>query len=90
MLGMTVKDLKDCLCNGEIESYQWLPTHKMWADILAKDMKMCSVLESPLPFNVLDLPDDNVNLVWSVRGKIKTKRALNHLYPLEISVEENI
>ena len=56
---MMVKDLKDCLHDGEIESYQWLPTHEMWADILTKEKKICLGLESALLLNILDIPDVN-------------------------------
>ena len=43
-----MRDLKDCLRDKEIDSYQWLPTHEMWADVLTKKMKMPADLESLL------------------------------------------
>ena len=33
-LRMTVVDLKERLLEGDVYSYAWLPTEKMWADIL--------------------------------------------------------
>ena len=38
----------------EVNSYQWLPTHKMWVDILTTEMKMPSGLELVLLNNILD------------------------------------
>ena len=37
-LRMTVRELKDRLLEGEVESYAWLPTEQMWADVLTKEM----------------------------------------------------
>ena len=76
-LRMTVKDLKDCLHNGEIDSYLWLPVHEMWAKILTKKKKICFGLESSLLYNVLDLPDGHINLVWLVRGEIRMENIRN-------------
>lgn len=64
-------DLKDRLRDKEIESYQWLPTDDMWADVLMKEMKMPSGLESVLLNNVLDLPGDKINKVQAVHGEIQ-------------------
>ena len=36
MLRMTVRDLKNCLRDKEIDSYQWLPTHERCADVFMK------------------------------------------------------
>ena len=51
-LRMTVRDLKDHLRDKEIDSYQWLPTHEMWTDVLTKEMKMPVGLESVLLDNI--------------------------------------
>ena len=60
---MTVRDLKNCLRDKEIDSYQWLPPHEMWADVLTKEIKMPSGFESVLLDNVLDLPGESINKV---------------------------
>ena len=51
------------LWDKKIDSYQWLPTHEIWADVLTKGMKMLAGLESALLDNVLDLPGEMINIV---------------------------
>ena len=63
---ITVRDLKDPLQDKEINSYQWLPTYNMWANVLTKEIKMASGFKSLLLDNVLYLPDEKTNLVQSV------------------------
>ena len=42
----------------------------MWVDVLTKEMKMPSGLESVLLDNVLDLPGERINKVKAVVGEI--------------------
>ena len=37
-LHIVVLDLKKRLMEGEVTSYQWIPTGSMWADALTKEM----------------------------------------------------
>ena len=39
-LRMTIVDLKERLIRGEITSIAWLPTERMWADLLTKEKKL--------------------------------------------------
>ena len=56
-LRMTVRELK------EIESYQWLPTHEMWADVLTKEKKIPEGLKDVFVKNKMRLVDTSVNRV---------------------------
>ena len=44
-LRMTIVDLKERLIRGEITSIAWLPTERMWADLLTKEKKLPEDLE---------------------------------------------
>ena len=74
---MTVWELKDRLLEGEIESYTWLPTEQMWADILTKEMRIPSGLEKVLCMNKMDLPNCNINKVKAVDGEIRMENIRN-------------
>ena len=52
-LQMTVVDLKERLVDGEVFSYSWLPTEKMWADVMTKEMKIPPSLEDFITKNVM-------------------------------------
>ena len=71
---MTVQNLKDQLRDAVINSYQWLPTYEMWAYVFTKEMKMQSGLQSLLLDNNLYLPDEMINLVWSVGLRITDEK----------------
>ena len=55
----------------------------MWADVLTKDMKMPSGLESVLVDNVVDLPGDKRNKVQAVYREIWIENIRNRkvLFP---------
>ena len=76
-LRMTVRELKDRLLEGEIESYAWLPTEQMWADVLTKEMRIPSGLEKVLCMNEMDLPNCNINKVKAVDGEIRMENIRN-------------
>ena len=60
-LRLTVMDLKERLVQGDISSYSWLSTDKMWADILTKEMRLPPELENVILKNVMDLPETPMN-----------------------------
>ena len=62
-LGNVIVYLKERLVSGEILSYAWLMTQKMWADILTKEMQLPKTLEDVLIRNVMDLGDTTLNKV---------------------------
>ena len=76
-LSISVREFKDCLRDKEIESYQWPPTHEMWADVLTKEMKMPADLESDLLDKVFDLPGERINKVLAVDGEIQMENIRN-------------
>ena len=76
-LQMTVRELKDRLLEGEIESYAWLPTEQMWADVLTKEMRIPSGLEKVLCMNEMDLPNCNINKVKAVDGEVRMENIRN-------------
>ena len=76
-LRMMIWDLKDHLQDKEVSSYQWLPKHEMWVDVLTKEMKMPAGLESMLLDNVLDLPGNKLNLIRVVNREIQMENIRN-------------
>ena len=43
-LRITVQEMKERIINGDLESYQWIPTKEMWSDGLTKEMEMAEGL----------------------------------------------
>ena len=60
---MTIVDLKERLLNGEITSIAWLPTERMWADLLTKERKLPEDLEDVLFKNDMNLQYTTINEV---------------------------
>ena len=75
---MTIVDLKERLVDGDIYSYTWLPTERMWADILTKEKHLLPDLEDVLVKNVMDLPDHSINEVKAVGTEIRIENIRNH------------
>ena len=80
---MTVRELKDRLINGEISSYSWMPTERMWADVLTKEMRLADSFEKVLLENEMDLPGTNVNKVKAVKGEVRMENIQNQSVSLE-------
>ena len=75
---MTVKDLKNRLIEGDITSYAWLLTERMWADILTKEKGLPSDLEDVLTDNIMDIAEDtNVNEVKAVGDAVRMENIRN-------------
>ena len=55
-LRLTVVELKERLVDGEIYSYSWLPTQRMWMDMMTKDMGHPLAMEDVIMKNVINLP----------------------------------
>ena len=51
-LRMTVQKLKDNLVEGDVRSYQWIPTKEMWSDGLTKEMEMAEGLRKMMKTGV--------------------------------------
>ena len=74
---MVIVDLKERLLNGEITSIAWLPTEKMWADLLTKEMKLPDNLEDILFKNKMNLPDTTVNEVRAFGQEVRMQNIRN-------------
>ena len=68
---LTVVDLKERLVEGDISSYSWLSTDKMWADTLRKEMRLPLGLENVILKNEMDLPKTPVNQVKAVGTELR-------------------
>merc|ERR1712243_497390 len=62
-LRMTVQEIKEKLMEGEITSYQWLSTKKMWADSLTKEMEMAEGLRNLLKEGKCKITGQEINKV---------------------------
>ena len=60
---MIIVNLKERLTKGDITSYAWLPTERMWVDLLTKEKRLLQQLEDVLMMNDMDLGDTEVNEV---------------------------
>ena len=72
-LRQTVVDLKERLVDGDIQSFSWLPTQDMMADLMTKEMKVPFNLEEVIMRNTLQLPQPLVNEVVAVGTEIRMK-----------------
>ena len=62
----TILDLKERLVDKDIQSYSWLPTQDMLADVLTKEMKIPQALEDVIFKNEISLSKPLVNEVKAV------------------------
>ena len=68
---MTIVDLKERLIQGVITSIAWLPTERMWADLLTKEKKLPEDLEDVLMKNNMDIKDTSVNEVKAFGQEVR-------------------
>ena len=73
----TVVDLKERLVDGDIQSFSWLLTQDMMADLMTKEMKVPFNLEEVIMRNTLQLPQPLVNEVVAVGTEIRMKNIQN-------------
>ena len=82
-LRLTITDLKERLPEGEIDSYSWLPTQDIYADLLTKEMqilnfmKISKNLENVIYNNDLKLPKSPINQVRAVGSEIRMHNIRN-------------
>ena len=67
----TILDLKERLVDRDIQSYSWLPTQDMLADVLTKEMHLPQALENIILKNELNLSQPLVNEVKAVGTEIR-------------------
>ena len=67
----TILDLKERLVDNDIQSYSWLPTQDMLADVLTKEMCLPQALESVFLKNEFSLSQPLVNEVKAVGTEIR-------------------
>ena len=70
-LRMTIVDLKERRLNGKITSITWLPTERMWVDLLMKEKRLSEDLENVLIRNVMNILDTNINKVRAFGQEVK-------------------
>ena len=54
-LRMTVQELKERLMEGDVRSYQWIPTKEMWSDGMTKEMEMAEGLRKLLKTRIYEM-----------------------------------
>ena len=67
----TLLDLKERLVDRDSQSYSWLPTQDMLADILMKELLIPQALEDVILKNKISLPQPLVNEVKAVGPEIR-------------------
>ena len=77
-LRKTVVDLKERLVEGDILSYAWLPTERMWADLLTKEKRLLQDIEDVFERNTMDLGDSYINEVKDFGPEIRMVNIRNH------------
>ena len=70
-LRMLVHEMKDKLRDGEITSYQWILTKKIWADGLTKEMPMTDGIRNLLKNGICDMVQEDTNKVICQDDEIK-------------------
>ena len=72
-----IADLKQRLIDGEIDSYAWLPTSDIWADILTKEKKIPLALENVFVNNRMSLGYTSVNRVMAFGQEVRMMNIRN-------------
>ena len=75
----SVKELKERIRYKEIESYSWLSTKAMVADVLTKEMKMPESLEKILYENKYTEEKDKIDCIRNVNGEIRMFNIRNRI-----------
>ena len=70
-LRMTVQELKERLMEGDVRSYQWIPTKEMWSDGLTKEMEMAEGLRKMMQTGVCEMKKEEVNKVVYEKDEIR-------------------
>ena len=73
-LWMRVVDLKERVIEGDVLSYTWLPTERMWTDLLTKEKPLPGDLKDVLVKNIMDLPETHA---YEVRAFGQEVRMIN-------------
>ena len=76
-LRQSIVDLKERLIDGDIQSYSWLPTGDMMADMMTKEMRMPFNVEQVIMRNIVDIPKPLVNEVVAIGPEIRMRNIQN-------------
>ena len=87
---MIVQELKDSLMEGDVKSYQWIPTREMWSDGLTKEMEMAEGLRKMMKIGTCDLRNDEVNKVVCENDEVKMLNIRNRKRSEENQEEERV
>ena len=85
---MTVQEMKEKLVEGEVKSYQWLPTKEMWRDGMAKEMEMADGLRKLLQLGKCEIRKEEVNKVVYENQEVKMLNIRNRKKKEEKGEEE--
>ena len=66
-----VQELKERLMEGDVRSYQWIPTKEMWSDGLTKEMEMAEGLRKMLKTGVSKIKKEKGNMVVYDKEEIR-------------------
>ena len=77
-------DLKERLLKGDITSITWLPTEKLWADLLTRERKLPDDLEDVLLKNTKNHPDTTLNEVRAFGQEVRMQN-IHHRRVPEVS-----
>ena len=72
-----VQELKEVLLNGEVDSYAWLSTKDMLADVLTKEMRMNKDVEDLMMKNAFHLVESSVNKVQAMEDELRMTNIRN-------------
>ena len=72
-----IVDLKKRLVKGDVTSDTWLPTERMWADLLTKEKSLLQHLEHVLMRNDMDLGDARFNEVKAFGQEVRMENIRN-------------
>ena len=76
-LRKVIEGLKEKLIDGEVTSYQWVPTKAMWSDGLTKEMLMADGVRSLLTRGECNMEQQELNKVIYENNEIRMKNIRN-------------
>ena len=76
-LRRVIEGLKEKLVDGEVMSYQWIPTKEMWSDGLTKEMLMADGVRSLLTKGECNIVQEELNKVVYENSEIRMRNIRN-------------
>ena len=79
-LRRVIEGLKEKLVDGEVMSYQWIPTKEMWSDGLTKEMLMADGVRSLLTKGECNIVQEELNKVVYENSEIRMRNIRNRTF----------